>query len=77
VVGRPARENDHELPGGDEVLIEVPSDLTAPSVSETELVQWRHTVRNAFMTYLGRGYAVQSLHRDTDADRSYYFLRRV
>lgn len=77
VVESPTAASEVDLPGGDEVWIEVPSDLSRPSVSEAELVQWRQTVRNAFMTYLRRGYAVQSLHRDTNADRSYYFLRRA
>ncbi len=77
VVERPSMAGELDLPGGDEVWIEVPSDLATPSVSEGELVQWRQTVRHAFMTYLRRGYAVQSLHRDESAERSYYFLRRT
>ncbi|MCG8470015.1 MAG: GNAT family N-acetyltransferase [Gemmatimonadetes bacterium] len=77
VVTRASATDEDDLPGGDEVLIEVPTDLTKPTVSASELVAWRRTVRDAFMTYLRRGYAVQSLHRATNADRAYYFLRRV
>jgi len=77
VVDRTSGGNASDLPEGNEVLIEVPTDLMAPRVSEADLVAWRQTVRNAFMTYLRRGYAVQSFHRDADADRSYYLLRRA
>ncbi len=65
-----------DLPGGDEVFIEIPTDLGAHVANADDLVRWRTTIRHACMTYLRRGYAVQSLFRDTEADRCYYFMRR-
>jgi len=62
-------------PGGNEIFIEIPSD-TEDSIGPSDLARWRTHVREAFMTYLRRGYAVQSLHRDFETRRSYYFLRR-
>ena len=63
-----------EMPSGDEVFIEIPGELTDSTEEDVDLVQWRATVRNAFMKYLRRGYAVQNLYRGTNT--CYYFLTR-
>ena len=75
VVSRPGSEpRSEELPSGNEVFIEIPWDLNAPATMDIDLVKWRTTVRDAFMKYLRRGYAVRSLHCDTNT--CYYFLSR-
>ncbi|WP_419161755.1 GNAT family N-acetyltransferase [Candidatus Palauibacter sp.] len=63
------------LPGGDEVFVEIPADVESLP-PHGSLVRWRETVRGAVLTYLRRGYAVQSLVREFEADRCFYVLRR-
>jgi len=75
LVARPGPEpTSKEIPSGDEVFIEIPGELTDSTEADVDLVQWRATVRNAFMRYLRRGYAVQNLYRGTNT--CYYFLTR-
>ena len=64
------------LPGGDEVFIEVPADVESLP-PDRSLVQWRETVRDAFVAYLRRGYAVESLVRNPTANRCFYVVRRT
>lgn len=66
-----------ELPDGDEVFVEIPPDFGSRRADANDLARWRSTIRDACMTYLRRGYAVQSLRRDIDANRCYYLLRRT
>jgi len=71
------RIEDIELPETSSVRIEVPCDMTALAQQDPErLGQWRLLVRNAFLTYLRRNYAVQSFHRRSTDGSCYYFLRR-
>lgn len=68
-------QTDSELPETDTVRIEIPCDLT--ETMPEALPEWRALVRDAFLTYLRRGYAVQSFHRESSAAiRCSYFLRR-
>jgi len=64
-----------ELPGGDEVFVEIPADVESLPPDES-LARWRETVREACLAYLRRGYAVESLVRNPSANRCFYFLRR-
>ncbi len=67
-----------ELPESSSVKIEIPCDLMIVAEHDpARLARWRQTVRRAFLTYLGRGYATQSFHRDMAARRCYYYLRRA
>ena len=63
------------LPGGDEVFVEVPADVESLP-PDGSLERWRETVRDAFLAYLRRGYAVESLVRNPSANRCFYVLRR-
>ena len=77
VVPRPGGDpaGGGELPRGDVVFVEIPADVESLP-PDGPLVRWRETVRGAFLTYLGRGYAVESLLRNPSADRCFYLLRR-
>lgn len=68
--------DDPEFPETEAVRIEIPCDLieTTPEA----LPEWRTLVRDAFLNYLRRGYAVQSFHRESSpTTRCAYFLRRA
>lgn len=70
-----ALESNTDLPGTDAVRIEIPCDLT--ETMPEALPEWRALVREAFLKYLRRGYAVQSFHRESSpTTRCAYFLRR-
>jgi len=71
----PGRMPDElELPETDTVRIGIPCDLA--DVAPEPLTAWRDFVRDAFLTYLRRGYVVQSFHRESAVARCSYFLRR-
>lgn len=63
-----------ELPETDAVRIEIPCDTA--EVTPERLAEWRALVRDAFLTYLRRGYVVQSFHRQSAPGGCCYFLRR-
>ena len=65
---------DPDLPETDAVRIEIPCELS--ETTREALPEWRDLVRHAFLTYLRRGYAVQSFHRESSPARCAYFLRR-
>lgn len=68
---------DLDLPETHSVRIEIPCDAVALGRQDPEkLTLWRHVVRKAFLYYLGRGYAVQSFHRNSATNSCHYFLRR-
>ena len=69
------KETGDGLPGGDEVFVEIPANVESLP-PDTSLVRWRETVRDAVLTYLRRGYEVQSLVANLEADRCFYVLRR-
>jgi predicted GNAT superfamily acetyltransferase len=79
-VGRPEpgeTVEDVQLPDSDAVAIEVPADMLALGRADPDLLRrWRLVVRKAFLSYLGRSYAVQSFHRQAATGRCFYFLRR-
>ncbi|WP_419948413.1 GNAT family N-acetyltransferase [Candidatus Palauibacter sp.] len=77
VVPRPddAERDGDGLPGGDEIFVEIPANVESLS-PDRSLVRWRETVRDAVSTYLRRGYEVQSLAANLEADRCFYVLRR-
>lgn len=76
VVARPARNGGAGagLPDGREVFVEIPADVESMRPDDS-LVQWRETVRDAVLTYLGRGYEVQSMVASLEGDRCFYVLR--
>ena len=63
------------LPGGEEVFVEIPANVESLP-PDGALTRWRETVRDAVSTYLRRGYEVQSLVANLEADRCFYVLRR-
>ncbi|MDX1396806.1 MAG: GNAT family N-acetyltransferase [Gemmatimonadota bacterium] len=68
---------DVELPETPSVRIEIPCDIASVAKrSPAEVEPWRLTVRRAFLTYLGRRYAVTSFYREAGGATCYYLLRR-
>jgi predicted GNAT superfamily acetyltransferase len=56
--------------------LRIPADIQrVKGVASEQAVAWRHTVREALESYLGRGYAVLELLREDDAYSSYLLAR--
>jgi predicted GNAT superfamily acetyltransferase len=58
--------------GGERLLVEVP--LQADHLPAEVRLAWRHALRDALGTYLGRGYAVTDFARE--GERAFYVLTR-
>jgi predicted GNAT superfamily acetyltransferase len=66
---------DSRLASSDELLIEVPMDITAITAESLAVARnWRLSVRDQFKMALAAGYAVCSVRRE--GQRAFYVLRR-
>jgi predicted GNAT superfamily acetyltransferase len=62
-----------ELPTATRVQVEIPASIQAVKAERPdEAVAWRESTRQAFETYLARGYRVEAFYRDPAEGRCYY-----
>ena len=75
-IARIARESARE--NGDSVrMIEIPARIDQLQESDMDAARkWRHTTREALVTSLAQGYAVNGFRLDKAGDRAYYVLTR-
>jgi predicted GNAT superfamily acetyltransferase len=65
---------ERELPNDPVVRVEVPPDIQVVKHADPGTAwQWRTVTRRAFLYYLGKGYKVEGIYRDTEG-RSFYVL---
>jgi predicted GNAT superfamily acetyltransferase len=64
-----------ELPDDARVRIAIPNDIFAVlDADAAKATQWRETTRQAFITYLDRGYSVAGFRRGEGAESGAYML---
>lgn len=70
-----ANSPEGAAPGSPVVRVEIPADIQAvQSASLNEAARWRRSTREAFLTWMGRGYRVAGLRRDGASGRCFYLL---
>ena len=64
--------------GDRRLLVEIPTGINDITAAEPGLaLDWRMRTREAFVTYLGRGYRVVDFFLSREARRGHYLLTRT
>jgi chorismate synthase len=70
-----ANSPEGAAPGSPLVRVEIPADVQAVQrASLEEAARWRRCTREAFLTWMGRGYRVAGVHRAEASGRCFYLL---